>query len=247
MPSAYTHHLIANDSLSLLPSELCKRLEPYLSLYFFGAQGADFCFFYKPFLPKRKNFGSYLHRKGGYDAFCVLKSLSHCSTPALAYTLGYLTHYAVDATFHPFVYEAAESSLLRHSFVENALDRYFRRTNGKENERFFRKKLTKTEESELFFLYTAIAVSARFPVLEKPPFLRAIKLFNAYLPTAYAFFGKGGEYYAPLPPPKPQKADELRRQALLFCEQLFSEFLQAMEQGTPLSRELFARSYLTGK
>lgn len=251
MPSAYTHHLVAHRVFSTLPTHIQKTIRPHLGLYFFGAQGADFCFFYK-FLPgKRKNLGSYLHRKGGYEAFRLLKNFSVHDSAALAYALGYITHYAVDVRYHPSIYAVAGKDIFRHSYLENALDKYYRkRYFGEDNrtsEEFFRKTLTATEEKTLFFIYAAFASRADYPPLIENEFLGAVKLFNAYLPASYSFFNVAYAKLKTLPPPDPTTAENLLLSAVSYAETLFSEFLHAIETQSPLSRETFGKNYLNGK
>ena len=253
MPSVYTHHIVARETLKRLPEQLQDKIKPHLSLYFFGAHGADFCFFYKFLQPRMQNIGSFLHRTGGYDAFCVLKAFAAHDERALAYAFGYITHYAADVAFHPFVYKAAGKSLLTHSRVENAIDAllygsYFK-NNREGYERYFRKKLTSDEENEVFLLYAAIAAKVGFPPLLRRPFSRAIRVFNAYLPLSFSVFGKSE-------PSVLQTAfgqEPARRCLNVFhstvgrAETLVQRFYEALESGKPLSRALFAKNYLTGK
>lgn len=253
MPSVYTHHIVARETFKRLPTHLQDKIKPHLSLYFFGAHGADFCFFYKFLQPRTQNIGSFLHRKGGYDAFCVLKAFAAHDERLLAYAFGYITHYAADVAFHPFVYKASGKSLLTHSRVENAVDSllyaaYFK-NNHEGYERYFRKKLTADEENEVFLLYAAIAAKTGFPPLLRSPFSRAIQVFNAYLPLSFSFFGKS----------EPSALNAAFGQEPIRCcltvfhssveraGVLIERFHSALESGKPLSRTLFAKNYLTGK
>ncbi len=245
MPAVYTHYLVAREVFKAFPDEIQNKIRPKLSLYFFGAQGPDFCFFYK-FLDRKQNFGSFLHRKGGYSAFNVLKAFSS-SEPIFAYSLGYIAHYAADVCFHPFVYRAAKKSLLKHSRIENALDGYFKRSAPADPYKHFSRPILSFEEkTELFLAYAAIAARCNLPPLSKTSFFRAIKLFNAYLPMPSAFFGKErdfGDTVISQDEPDQRLADRLFIQSVALSCQLCERFLS----GSPLTVKEFGRSYLTGE
>ena len=262
MPASYTHHLIAKYALDTLPDNVINVVRPNLSLYFFGAQGADFCFFYRFLNPKSKNLGSYLHRKGGYTSFQVLKSLSVRNLKLFSYLLGYATHYAADVTFHPFVYSLSGKSPLRHSRIEGALDTHFKKHFSLPHEyaSFLHKKLTKTELDELFFAYSAIALQCGFSPLQKPSFLRAISLFNAYPPITSAIFpGENSPTFQralnqdqqPWAHPAlsvicNDSAEILFEKAVTFATQSFEQLLDCIQTQRPPSREWFGKNYLTG-
>ena len=265
MPASYTHHLIAQQTLARMSAALQRQIAPHLPLYFFGAQGADFCFFYPVFEENNAvNFGSFLHRKGGYDAFAVCKAFSYPLTALFAYSLGYITHYAADVTFHPYVYATAGKSPLRHTRVEGALDNYFKAQFAKPNDytlRFFHEKLSKAHLDELFLLYTAIAVNARFPPLQKPAFLRAVALFNKYLPRASALLHSKDNaiidnlinkekrtWTYPSAPEiiRQDSGDELLQKSVDFSIAAVDEFIYATKKRTPLSFATFGKNYLSG-
>lgn len=243
MPAAYTHHCVARETLALLPPDVRTTLQPHLPLYFFGAQGADFCFFYSVLGGFSQNFGSYLHRQGGFPAFQVCKTFS-ADPPLFAYSLGFITHYAADTVFHPFVYEKAGKSALKHTRIENALDRYFKTKFPNDVSEFFRAKLSPEDKKSLFLLYAAISVRVGFPPLDPKAFYRAIRLFNAYLPPSSKLFSvKSSTLRANLS----KRADELYATAILRAKDCSIAFCDCIKKKIPLSREIFGKNYLTGK
>lgn len=262
MPATYTHHLIARETYKALPPEIQNKICCAFSLYFFGAQGPDFCFFDRSLNPKAKNLGSYLHREGGFPTFCVLKVLAARDPILLSYALGYITHYAADSTFHPYVYATAGQSPLRHSRLENILDiRFKRQSKSTQYEQFFRAKLSEEEKDYLFLTYTAIALQCGLSAPQKPAFLRSISLFNAYMPIPHTLFdgytarvrdfAANEENRAWAYPAAPEivsrdSADELFLKSVTLSTKLIEQFLQAVKTHTPLSRELFGKSFLTG-
>lgn len=246
MPAVYTHHLLANRVFYALSNELQQTVCKLPRAYYFGAQGADFAFFYRPLRGKSNNFGSFLHRKGGYTAFSVLKELAFYDPFARSYALGFITHYAADTLFHPDVYALSKNSLLRHSRIENAVDRLLHEKYPHADGGFFRIKLTKPERNDLFAIYAVIAAKSGYPTLLKPSFLRAINLFNAYTPLSFSIFSENPSFKESSPFSL-EKADKLLAQAEELSKALIAEFIDCAKTGKPLSQELFGKNYLTGK
>lgn len=243
MPAAYTHHCVALETLALLPPAIQTKLRPHLPLYFFGAQGADFCFFYPILGGFSQNLGSYLHRKGGFAAFKVCKTFS-ADPPLFAYSLGFITHYAADTIFHPFVYEKAGKSALKHTRIENALDCYFKAKAPNDCAEYFRAKLSPDDKKDLFLLYAAISVRVGFPPLDQKAFYRAISLFNAYLPPSSKLFSlKSSALISTLS----KQAEKLYKSAILRAVSCSLAFCDCLKKKTPLPSEIFGKNYLTGK
>ena len=253
MPSVYTHFLMARQSFLALPPRIQAKITPHIHLYYFGAQGADFCFFYKFLRRKNGNFGSHLHRKGGLNTFQSLQAHAAQSSAMFAYAAGYITHYAADTILHPYVYAASGKSILIHSRLESALDyqygKVYAKTAWEDYKRYFRPKLDKNEKQALYALYADIAQKCGFPPLVKPAFFRAISIFNAYLPLSFtllthqrtkllqAAFGQNYE----------EKTAALLQFVCLRAKILTREFLQTIETSAPLQKSLFDKSFLTGK
>lgn len=263
MPATFTHYLIAKKALEKLPQDVHLKIRPYLSLYFFGAQGADFCFFYQMLNTKLPNFGSYLHRKGGYNAFSVLQLFSLRQADFLAYSLGFITHYATDTTFHPYVYSQSGKSPVKHNQVEYALDFYFKQTASPNDAhlKYARAQPTEPQRKNLFFAYAAISAKCGFPPLRYSTFSRAISLFYAYPPITSTLFHKidpafvrfiaNEDQRAWNPPSTPriqrnESAKDLFDKAVSTCQALFDNFLRSIAQNTKLSKAVFSKSFLTG-
>ena len=253
MPSVYTHFLIARQSFSTLPPRIKNQIKPYLSLYYFGAHGADFCFFYNFLRRKNGNLGSHMHRKGGLITFQTLHSFAAQSPASFAYAAGYITHYAADTVLHPYVYAVSGNSFLTHTRLESSLDFQYGKKYAKpareDYKRYFRPKLNKDEKDLLFSLYADIARKCGFPPLVKPNFFRAISVFNAYLPLSFTILTHQrsklmqrafGENYE-------QKTESLMQSICLRSRALTNEFLHTIDTSSPLPKSLFNKSFLTGK
>lgn len=132
MPAQFTHRIFAEKVLGALPAEIRKAID-CLPAYFLGAQGADILYFLHIRRGKEKNLGSYFHNIGVYEGFCSLLAEAKGSGFAFSYAAGYITHYAADTVFHPFVYGMIEKFNeyepewrgRRHSYIENDIDSYF--------------------------------------------------------------------------------------------------------------------------
>ena len=134
MPASYVHQCVADRA--------CIRLslfgeEPFRSAVLAGAEGPDPLFFSLAPVPgctPAPKVGSMLHTQRT-DEF-LLALCETCAPDALtrAYCCGFLTHYATDTTFHPFVYahsldETGEYSSTEHCLLEHALETlHYRRT-----------------------------------------------------------------------------------------------------------------------
>lgn len=134
MPAQYTHQIYAETLLSLLPEEERARISD-LPAYYLGAQGGDVFYFLRLVTPGGGNLGKYLHNTDVYGFFSeMLASLRRGGgAAALSYAAGYVTHYALDTVFHPFVYGTTEkliaahpkSRIRWHAYIESDIDSHF--------------------------------------------------------------------------------------------------------------------------
>ena len=131
MPSSITHELIAESALSFLSEAGKKIVLAAPDYYYLGAQGPDVLFFCAPY-GRGKNLGKLLHHGDAHALFqAMLRALKNRrgddKTKCLSYALGFCSHYAADAVFHPFVYNYLRSHTRRfeHQQMENDWDVYF--------------------------------------------------------------------------------------------------------------------------
>ena len=187
MPAAYTHFSIAGHVLSRIPSPPAGDGEK--RLYFFGAQGADFCFFYRALHTSETNFGRYLHNRGSYGFFRTLFRVA-----------------AALPVFHPYIYSLSGKSPVRHSRAEGALDLRFRDSDGGKMFRafgnYFNCPLESAEIAALYALYSVAAADGGRAPLKRDSFLRSLSRFRAY--TSFSSRAFAREY--------PAAANEERRE-----------------------------------
>ena len=119
MPDYFSHGIAAEVIFEKLNSDYKKRIAK--TLYLVGAQGGDIFFAYK--LKARNNLGSELHAKNAAYLFEQLIKGN------ISYAAGYATHYALDSTLHPhvFEYEKSRRSPLAHNSFESDLGLYISR------------------------------------------------------------------------------------------------------------------------
>lgn len=176
MPAFFTHEIVCERTLKKLSPELVRTIDR--SPYRLGAQGGDPLFFCRI---KRRRVGVLLHRKNVYAFFNALLQFENLSFP-----LGYLTHYATDTVFHPYVYRTVRekgSAFPKHNLhamLERDIDRLLR-----DRLQTFNGNPTKPSKKTLKTLYADLA-----PVLLSVHgvFMRYEKFALAY--RAYFFFQK---------------------------------------------------------
>lgn len=132
MPSSYTHQLIAEKTAEELPENIKNRLL-FMPEFYLGAQGGDVLYFYN-MAGREKNVGKYFHRRNVYGVFTsFLETARAGDARALSYIAGYITHYAADTVFHPYVYWLARTQKEKtgrkrdniHARSESDFDSYF--------------------------------------------------------------------------------------------------------------------------
>lgn len=109
MPDLTTHYLFAKQIRDLLTPDLKSKLELYPNVFAFGAQGPDLFFFRKAGKSEVSKYGGLLHHSKTKEVFdfmgCTLALKKGLERDVLiAYCLGYVCHYYLDKTVHPFVY-----------------------------------------------------------------------------------------------------------------------------------------------
>ena len=131
MPGLITHYICADVCLGRLQDKNTKKiLTDRRVMYNVGAQGPDVFFYYLPCLYRKSIYrmGNTLHEKktGAFfsTALTLLSGITDTDArrAALAYLAGYLTHYALDASTHPYIYyksgfkrKGDRTNPLRHS------------------------------------------------------------------------------------------------------------------------------------
>ncbi|MCL2421014.1 MAG: zinc dependent phospholipase C family protein [Defluviitaleaceae bacterium] len=113
MPGFITHYICGQAALGNAHPDAQKMIRPYQQFYNIGTQGPDIFFYYLPGLIKKhsRDVGVQMHKHhfGDFMSHMIdtmmLDTLPDASRALMfAYISGFLTHYAMDATAHPYVY-----------------------------------------------------------------------------------------------------------------------------------------------
>lgn len=145
MPNCITHFLHAEQVLELLPEKAKGAL--YHPAFVWGAQGPDFLFCHRYF-PWQKgeslsDYGTELHEHPPADTLDCLREFLHTKDESVyhSYIYGFLCHYALDSTAHPYVIAFSkelleerpyETETTLHAEIESSLDTIMlRRETGK--------------------------------------------------------------------------------------------------------------------
>ena len=107
MPSTYAHRRFGANVLDHLPAPLREKLEAHRELYDIGLHGPDVLFYYhaEKSTPVAA-LGNAMHDEPGRTFFDRARRVVHEEADrkaALAYALGFVCHFALDSTCHPFV------------------------------------------------------------------------------------------------------------------------------------------------
>lgn len=141
MPSTYAHRCFGADVLTQLPDALQKKIEPYRALYDMGLHGPDLLFYYKALQSNPVNrLGNAMHEQPGTVFFerarGVIRNAKNRDA-ALVYALGYICHFALDSTCHPFVEQFTRESGVTHCEIETEFDNMLLRRDGYDPLTFF--------------------------------------------------------------------------------------------------------------
>lgn len=198
MPSSITHQLVAEEALKLLPPEAKAAAERFPDEYFLGCQGPDMFFFYRIGNRSEYNLGKFLHRYRVYDVFSLFLSALRGKEgaprfgetekmQALSYVLGYITHYAADTAFHPFVYNYLKEYRCEkrvHQQMENDWDVWFLREKKNAEAEKFRFAFSPAKiigDGAAARLYAYLALGLEREEVTKARFARGVKNFSRYL------------------------------------------------------------------
>lgn len=138
MPGFVTHHFFGYDVFRAVENKMLRyACSKFRSSFLLGLQGPDIFFNHVPALLHQdaRNIGSFLHenRVNLFFDNCF-KELSKASREdkkiILSYVCGFLCHYALDSSCHPFIYartnyipnRSSYEYISAHSDIENVID-----------------------------------------------------------------------------------------------------------------------------
>ena len=233
MPSTYAHRRFGADVLALLPDGLRATLEQHRELYDIGLHGPDLMFYYKALQSNPVNrLGNTMHEQKGEVFFTRARTVVENATDksaALAYALGFVCHFALDSTCHPYVEAYVRESGVGHCEIETEFDNALMREDG------------------LAPFYEGVTVdetlAAMKGMITVHHFLQAANPVKRWVVlTGMKVLGKydGMHGLVANPQPNPQctesnrKLDALYAKALPLAERLILEYVAKLDTDEPL-------------
>lgn len=144
MPSLYTHYLFGQRVRPLLPEHLREVIWAGEGPFTLGLQGPDFLFYGSVLRDKTAlKLGSDIHKRPVKETLeRFLRGLgAKKGTPKgsltdleLAYLLGFIGHFSLDASCHPYIYKIQRTDA-DHLALETDFDNYWLRASGQKPHR----------------------------------------------------------------------------------------------------------------
>ena len=256
MPSTYAHRRFGTNVLEHLPDELRAQLEQNRELYDIGLHGPDLLFYYHAAKSNPVGaLGNAMHEEPGRVFFDWARRVVHCEADrdaALAYALGFVCHFALDSTCHPYVEQFTRESGVTHCEIETEFDNMLLRRDGYDPLKFFTASHIHPSEKNAGIIapfYEGISEQTALEALKG--MISVHRLLQASNPvkrwvvlTGMKVVGKydmlHGLVANPQPNPKCVKSgkqlEALYAKALPLAETLILEFMAKLDTDEPLDK-----------
>ena len=141
MPSTYAHRRFGADVLQQLPAALQDQIGKNRALFDVGLHGPDLLFYYHAAKSNPVGaLGNAMHEQPGRVFFERARGVVRQAKDrdaALAYALGFVCHFALDSTCHPYVEAYVRESGVSHCEIETEFDNALLREDGYDPMKFF--------------------------------------------------------------------------------------------------------------
>ena len=254
MPSTYAHRRFGADVLALLPDGLRATLEQHRELYDIGLHGPDLMFYYKALQSNPVNrLGNTMHEQKGEVFFTRARAVvEHAADKdaALAYALGFVCHFALDSTCHPFVEQFTRESGVTHCEIETEFDNMLLRRDGYDPLTFFTAShIHPSAENARVIAPFYRDISEQTALEAMKGMITVHKVLQASNPvkrwvvlTGMKVVGKYDMLHGLVADPQPnpkcvesgKRLEELYAQALPLAETLILEFVAKLDTDEPL-------------
>lgn len=134
MPTTYAHNLFGKIVYQRSDKEIQELIKEYRTAYMIGLHGPDILFYVKPFCSNRVNrMGQFLHQQQAAEFFRKGRSLYQetKNQELLAYLLGFICHFMLDSSCHPYIETYIEKTGATHDEIETEFDRALMEQTGK--------------------------------------------------------------------------------------------------------------------
>ena len=136
MPSTYAHYRLGTDVLRKLDPELRSIAEGHRQLYDIGLHGPDLLFYYDALHRNPvSRVGFSMHDCPGRDFFGPARdALSKMPDRGAgeAYLMGFVCHFALDSTCHPYIEDVINDTGIAHTKIEGEFDRLLLERDGRD-------------------------------------------------------------------------------------------------------------------
>lgn len=163
MPSIYAHNKFGKKVLKNLSPALQDFIHDYPDSFRIGLQGPDTLFFYRPYYMNKVNqTGVRIHKEDAYPFFDDALSIVNAhglDSACHAYLVGFICHFALDRTCHPYVNASMQFTGCGHIEIEGDFDHYLLQLDGKKPHAYKMHRLVPTN------FYTATSLAPFYPTL----------------------------------------------------------------------------------
>ena len=254
MPSTYAHRRFGANVLDHLPAPLHDRLQAHRPLYDIGLHGPDLLFYYHAASSNPvSHLGNAMHEQPGRVFFDRARGVLRAAgdrEAALAYTLGFICHFALDSTCHPYVEQYVRSSGVSHCEIETEFDNMLMRRDGLDPLHYFTASHIHPSAENAHVIapfYEGISEQETLEALKG--MISVHKLLQASNPvkrwvvlTGMRVVGKYDGLHGLVANPKPnpqctessQQLEQLYAKALPLAERLILEYMDKLDTDAPL-------------
>lgn len=129
MPLTYAHYRFGMKCKSKLSLDLQKIINENIDYYNYGCQGPDIFYYYNLLKENKvKSYGKQIHSRETVDILEMFKiNMQKIKNrdSALAYILGYITHFLLDSYCNTYIFKASNEKNISFNVINKELDKYF--------------------------------------------------------------------------------------------------------------------------
>lgn len=164
MPSAYAHYTFGKKVYAELPLPVKRLISQNRQAYSIGLQGPDILFYYHPWGKNSiSRTGSQLHHQlaAGFFEEGRRRFSETGNVILFSYLLGFVCHFMLDSSCHPYIGEKVEERKTTHHEIESEFDRMLMLLDEKDPFTFNPTGYMSTEDS------LCAAIAEAFPAVTK--------------------------------------------------------------------------------
>lgn len=256
MPSTYAHRRFGANVADHLPAEAADLIGRHRQLYDIGLHGPDIFFYYHALQSNPVvRMGNEMHDQPGEKFFNEARRrvpLAKQPEAALAYTLGFICHFALDSTCHPYIEQYVRTQGVSHGEIETEFDNQLMRRDGLDPFHYFTAShicATRENAEVIAPFFDEVSLEQTYESLKGMITVhKALQVTSPakrwLLLSAMRAAGKYDSLHGLVANAQPnpkcaesgKRLDELYGQALPLAERLILEFIDAQKNDLPLDK-----------